>query len=136
MERIVLAHSVPAEDAQIVAGCLLSADLRGVDTHGVVRLPGYLDRLRRWIDQPATHRSRVRRPRLHECLSDYASVGGRHPLLGTSPIAVGTPGGRLCPFVLDMSTAVAARGKIRKALGRGEAISEGYALDAEGRPTT
>jgi LDH2 family malate/lactate/ureidoglycolate dehydrogenase len=35
-----------------------------------------------------------------------------------------------------MSPAVAARGKIRRALKRGEAIPPGYALDAEGRPTT
>jgi LDH2 family malate/lactate/ureidoglycolate dehydrogenase len=31
---------------------------------------------------------------------------------------------------------VAARGKIRRALKRGESIPPGYALDAEGRPTT
>jgi LDH2 family malate/lactate/ureidoglycolate dehydrogenase len=51
-------------------------------------------------------------------------------------LAAGAPGGQLCPFVLDMATAVAARGKIRKALRRGETIPVGYALDAEGRPTT
>jgi LDH2 family malate/lactate/ureidoglycolate dehydrogenase len=62
--------------------------------------------------------------------------GGRRPILGTSPLAVGAPGGKLGPFVLDMSVAVAARGKIRKALRRGERIPEGYALDAEGRATT
>ena len=35
-----------------------------------------------------------------------------------------------------MSPAVAARGKIRRAERRGETIPLGYALDAEGRPTT
>jgi LDH2 family malate/lactate/ureidoglycolate dehydrogenase len=35
-----------------------------------------------------------------------------------------------------MAAAVAARGKIRKALVRGETIPEGYALDSQGRPTT
>jgi LDH2 family malate/lactate/ureidoglycolate dehydrogenase len=35
-----------------------------------------------------------------------------------------------------MAAAVAARGKIRKALRRGETIPEGYALDADGRSTT
>ena len=35
-----------------------------------------------------------------------------------------------------MSPAVAARGKIRRAERRGEKIPLGYALDAEGRPTT
>jgi LDH2 family malate/lactate/ureidoglycolate dehydrogenase len=62
--------------------------------------------------------------------------GGREGLLGTSPFAAGAPGGREGPFVLDMSPAVAARGKIRRAERRGETIPEGYALDAEGRPTT
>jgi LDH2 family malate/lactate/ureidoglycolate dehydrogenase len=35
-----------------------------------------------------------------------------------------------------MSPAVAARGKIRRAARRGEPIPLGYALDAQGRPTT
>ena len=38
--------------------------------------------------------------------------------------------------ILDMSPAVAARGKIRRAERRGETIPLGYALDAQGRPTT
>jgi LDH2 family malate/lactate/ureidoglycolate dehydrogenase len=62
--------------------------------------------------------------------------GGREALLGTSPLAAGAPGGKLGPFLLDMSPAVAARGKIRLAGKRGEKIPLGYALDAQGRPTT
>jgi len=46
------------------------------------------------------------------------------------------PGGQHGPFLLDMSPAVAARGKIRRAERRGESIPLGYALDAQGRPTT
>lgn len=44
---ILMAEEVPADDAAVVAGCLVRADLRGVDTHGIVRVPGYVDRLRR-----------------------------------------------------------------------------------------
>src|ERR1035441_8381703 len=62
--------------------------------------------------------------------------GGRQGLLGTSPIAVAAPGGKEMPFDLDMSPAVAARGKIRRAARRGQPIPLGYALDAQGRPTT
>jgi LDH2 family malate/lactate/ureidoglycolate dehydrogenase len=62
--------------------------------------------------------------------------GAREPLLGTSPLAAGAPGGEAGPFLLDMSPTVAARGKIRRAQRRGETIPEGLALDAEGRPTT
>jgi LDH2 family malate/lactate/ureidoglycolate dehydrogenase len=43
---LLQAHDVPLEDAAIIAGCLVSADLRGVDTHGLCRLPIYLERVR------------------------------------------------------------------------------------------
>ncbi len=36
---------VPPADARIVADCLVGADLRGVDSHGVVRLPVYAKRI-------------------------------------------------------------------------------------------
>jgi LDH2 family malate/lactate/ureidoglycolate dehydrogenase len=197
--RALLArHSVPEEDAEIVADCLVRADLRGVDTHGMMRLPGYLDRLRRGLINArpklepkrvtpvaasldgqdgfgfvvATRAMReaiamaetygigivaVRRSThfgmaasyvLQALEAGYMSLvftnaspamppwGGRVGLLGTSPFAAGAPGGRQGPFVLDMSPAVAARGKIRRAERRGEPIPEGYALDAAGRPTT
>ena len=32
--RLLIAHGLTSEDAAIVAGCLVSADLRGVDTTG------------------------------------------------------------------------------------------------------
>src|SRR5262245_56155865 len=47
--RLLNVHGLPDEDAAIVAGCLVSADLRGVDTHGLMRLPGYLERVRRGL---------------------------------------------------------------------------------------
>jgi LDH2 family malate/lactate/ureidoglycolate dehydrogenase len=62
--------------------------------------------------------------------------GARTALFGTNPFAAGAPAGRHPPFLLDMSPAVAARGKIRRAERRGEMIPLGYALDGEGRPTT
>src|SRR5262249_48306194 len=51
--------------------------------------------------------------------------GGRQAMLGTSPFACGAPGGKLDPYILDLSFAVAARGKIRKAGRRGEQIPLG-----------
>ena len=39
----LLDAGLPEADAAIAARCLVRADLRGVDTHGMVRLPGYLD---------------------------------------------------------------------------------------------
>src|SRR5262249_57702065 len=49
VRALLLAHGVPAPDAATVASCLVSADLRGVDTHGICRLPVYLDRVRRGL---------------------------------------------------------------------------------------
>ena len=35
VRALLAAHNVPAEDAAVIAGCLVSADLRGVDTRGL-----------------------------------------------------------------------------------------------------
>ncbi len=195
---LLAAHGLPAKDAARAAECLVLADLRGVQTHGLLRLPGYLDRIRRGLvdPRPALEPARVtpvaasldgrnglgfvvgtramaeavamarasgigvvsvRRSTHFGMAATYVLQaleagmvsmvftnasramppwGGREPLLGTSPLAVGVPGGRLAPFVLDMSPSIAARGKIRIAEKRGAQIPLGWALDAEGRPTT
>jgi LDH2 family malate/lactate/ureidoglycolate dehydrogenase len=39
--------NVPSEDARKVGDCLVLADLRGVDSHGVIRLPVYAKRIRK-----------------------------------------------------------------------------------------
>ena len=62
--------------------------------------------------------------------------GGRTKFLGTSPFAAGAPTGAGSPFVLDMACSIMARGKLKFAAQRGEAIPEGLALDRHGRPTT
>jgi LDH2 family malate/lactate/ureidoglycolate dehydrogenase len=49
----VLVHSgLRPRDASTVATCLVRANLRGVDTHGIARLPNYLDRLQRNLIEP------------------------------------------------------------------------------------
>lgn len=53
-----------------------------------------------------------------------------------SPFAAGAPTGGDSPFVLDMACSIIARGKLKFAAQRGEAITEGLALDRQGRPTT
>ena len=45
VERVLQAVGVPAEDARIVADCLTTANLSGMDSHGVVRLAHYVRRL-------------------------------------------------------------------------------------------
>ncbi len=198
VRALLAAHKVPADDAATIAACLVSADLRGVDTHGICRLPGYLERVRRGLinvrPQLAPRRVTpvaatldgqdafgfvvgmcaikeaiaiarefglglvsVKRSTHFGMAASYVMPaidagfiafvfsnaspamppwGGKDGLLGTNPFTVGAPGGKLGPFLLDMSPAVAARGKIRRAQRRGENIPLGYALDAQGRPTT
>jgi LDH2 family malate/lactate/ureidoglycolate dehydrogenase len=62
--------------------------------------------------------------------------GTSTPLLGTNPIAVAVPAGVEKPIVLDMSTSLVARGKIRFAALTGKEIPPGWATDADGEPTT
>src|SRR6202162_3419402 len=50
--RLLIAHGLPEEDAGTVARCLVRADLRGVDTHGLQTLPHYLERVRRGLINP------------------------------------------------------------------------------------
>ena len=62
--------------------------------------------------------------------------GSRDKLFGTNPIAIAAPARNHPPFVLDMATSAAARRKFRLALELGEPIPEGWAVDADGVPTT
>jgi LDH2 family malate/lactate/ureidoglycolate dehydrogenase len=191
-------HGVPSDRAALVADSLVLADLRGVDTHGINRLSGYVERIKHNVLHPNPSLSFVMKTPVMALLdaqntfgfiagclaidkgielastfgigvvvvknsnhygmaatyliraikAGYAAFaftnasrsmppwGAKEPLFGTSPFAVGIPGGERGDFILDMSPSVAARGKIRKAERRGESIPEGYALDHEGRPTT
>ena len=191
------AHDVPRPDAERVAECLVNADLRGVSSHGVARIPIYTDRLRRGLVNPrpnlVVERSMtvgarvdadnalgfvsgtramgeavtiarehgvgivfVRRSTHYGMAASYLMQaveaglaayaftnaspampvwGGREPLLGTSPFAFAAPCGDT-PVVLDMALSVVARGKVRRAAAKGEAIPLGWALDADGNPTT
>ena len=62
--------------------------------------------------------------------------GGRRPLLGTNPVAAAFPRRAAPPLLVDLALSEVARGKIMVAVQEGRPIPEGWALDAEGRPTT
>ncbi|MGW9231378.1 Ldh family oxidoreductase [Pseudorhizobium sp. NPDC055634] len=69
----------------------------------------------------------------------YATVaptGGSKPLLGTNPFAFGWPRPDGAPYVFDFATSVAARGELELYRRAGKPLPEGWAVDAEGRPTT
>lgn len=65
-----------------------------------------------------------------------APWGGNRPIFGTNPIAIACPRRADDPIVVDLSLSKVARGKIMVAAQKGEAIPEGWALDAEGNATT
>jgi LDH2 family malate/lactate/ureidoglycolate dehydrogenase len=67
--------------------------------------------------------------------ASMAPWGGADPFFGTNPFSIAAPGGAGNPVVLDMSTTVVARGKIRRAARLKERIPFGWALDASGAPT-
>jgi (2R)-3-sulfolactate dehydrogenase (NADP+) len=65
-----------------------------------------------------------------------APWGGSRAVFGTNPIAFACPLPRGAPIVADLSLSKVARGNILAAKQKGAPIPEGWALDAEGRPTT
>jgi len=64
------------------------------------------------------------------------AAGGRHPLFGTNPVAALFPRRDAVPLLIDLSLSEVARGKLMVAAKEGRPIPLGWALDAEGRPTT
>ena len=65
-----------------------------------------------------------------------APRGGRAAVTGTNPIAAGFPRLDGPPVILDFATTASSRARIRKAATAGDPIPSGWALDAQGRPTT
>jgi len=68
--------------------------------------------------------------------ASIAPAGGTRPLIGTNPFALSVPGPDGPVLTIDQSASVIAKSELLKRVRRGEPIPEGWALDAEGRPTT
>jgi L-2-hydroxycarboxylate dehydrogenase (NAD+) len=69
--------AVPLDDARVCADVLLSADLRGIESHGIGRLKVYTDRLRNGLMSPTTTFDVMR-----DCPT-VATVDGHH---GMGPV--------------------------------------------------
>lgn len=196
--KIFAGTGMSEPDAATIARDLVKANLRGIDSHGVSRIPMYVERLQRGLVNArpqirvqkvagavslvdgdngmgflASHKATEEAVELAKANgiglvgvhrsthfgmgalyalqaieAGYISMiftnsspaipmwGGRTTFLGASPIAAGIPGGKYAPYVMDMAMTVIARGKIRLAAMKGEAIAEGLALDVDGNPTT
>lgn len=66
---------------------------------------------------------------------NIAPWGSSQPFLGTNPIAISAPTHGE-PIILDMAPSVVAMGKVILAAKLGKSIPEGWAITADGRPTT
>lgn len=195
--ELLSAAGVGAAQASVTAGLLVLADAWGESSHGLLRLPHYLRRLRaggcnatasltpvaeyggvvtldghaglgHWQLWEAAGRAAQRAqqygiaavgvansshcgalgayvyPLLEQGLiglvfSTGPAVmppwGGTEKLLSTSPLAAGIPS-RPRPIVVDLATSAVARGKIAALAANGQPLPDGWALAADGSPTT
>ncbi len=65
-----------------------------------------------------------------------APWGATSPLMSTNPMAVGIPRGNGDPILIDISTGVSSEGRVKMLRNRGQAVPDGWLIDAEGRITT
>ncbi len=69
--------------------------------------------------------------------ASIAPPGGKRPVIGTNPFALGVPDGRGgAAMVIDQSASVVAKSEVMMHARAGKPLPEGWALDAEGKPTT
>ncbi len=178
---------------------LVDANLTGHDSHGVIRLPGYVKQLLSGDIQPVGDHKIVRerpaslvvdanrgfgivlarqvmqwavdRAQQHTLgavavhnsshigrLGDFpplaaaqdcigvlmlngganfvAPFGGTGRRLPPNPLAISVPTPSGEPMVLDMTTSMAAGGKVAVYAARGQAVAEGWLVDAEGNSVT
>lgn len=196
--RILKGFSATDDEATLVADCLVRAEMRGIDTHGVHFLKLLSDRVDtrmihiptplkvvkedettaildggNGLGQVAAHRAMkmsiqkaqrfgvgltlIRNTNHIGILAFYTLMaaeegmvgivmsnsapsmspwGGAEPFFGTNPLSIAIPSGSEDPVVLDMSSSVVARGKIRLAQRKKKNIPPGWALDETGLPTT
>lgn len=120
-QEAFIARGVPNPDAAAAADVIVSANLKGIDTHGVVRLPHYVRRL-----ENGTVKARPN-----------VTVESRAPaaFFGTNPIALGFPTSG-APLILDMATTSVPFGKLALAKAEGRPIPAEWGIDAQGHPTT
>lgn len=184
--------------AAIVSDVLVWANLRGVDSHGVVRVPRYVELLTsgqlngqatltvrtetaaalvidadraagpvamtaamaRAVEKArqtgvglalvraTTHTGAIGYYTLRAAEAGMAALavaaspplmayhGARAAGVATSPLSIAVPGGAHGPVVLDMATSVVSLGRLLQAKKTGQPIEPGWALDADGNPTT
>ena len=196
--RIFSALGVTPKDARTVAEDLVTADLEGVASHGVMLLPMYVDRLMQGsvsrrdsgdvvsdrdvaividaghaLGQLTAHQAvalaveRAKRlgaavvavrnafhfgtaGRYARLIADQGCVGivmsntrplmpapgGAEAMVGNNPLAIALPTSGNHPVDVDMALSATAMGKLRLAASAGQSIPSGWAVNAQGQPTT
>lgn len=197
VEELLRRCRVPADLAEVQAAVLVEAELRGVISHGILRVARILRRIENGVTSPtATGRHFWRAPgfldvdgerglgpvvatkaidavadRAREIGVAVAAIsnsnhvgmlawyaervasrgqtligfstsealvhpwGGGTAMIGTNPITIGIPT-ETGPFVMDTATSIVSMGKIHDYANRGQAIPEGWGVDASGVPST
>ena len=196
--KVLESCNLPPGDARCVADGLIWADLRGIESHGMIRIPQYVARLDRGVVNP-TPKMRVVKdlPGAMVIDADYAhgqlalsfgmekaiekarTAGAAWVIVGqsthsgavgmysrmaaeagmigihmgtsqpnmayhgaraggvsTSPIAISVPRGDGRIMSLDMASAIAGIGRLMSHKATNTPLGEGWALDADGNPTT
>ena len=65
-----------------------------------------------------------------------APIGGKERKFGTNPLSMVIPTGDNKPIIIDMATSKVAKSRFLQAKREGVPLGEGWALDADGNPTT
>ena len=68
--------------------------------------------------------------------ASIAASGGRKPVVGTNPFSLAVPGQAEPALLIDQSASTIAKSEVMKHAREGKPIPEGWALDADGNPTT
>jgi len=71
--------------------------------------------------------------RLGRQIAPYGGIDGK---LSTNPIAFAAPRRDAAPILVDMTTSVAAEGKVRVAANQGKSLPKGWIIDHNGHPST
>lgn len=185
-------------DAHLLADSLVFADLGGIHSHGVLRVPEYAKKLtvdgvdprgcpqvvremgaclvvdgKNSMGQIGCHfamQQAIEKARVHgmgavavrgsnhcgamayfamqalphdmigwattNALPTMAPWGGTERIVGINPLAVAVPAGAEYPLVFDAAFSGSSHGKIRIHHQKNLPLPEGWALDADGQPTT
>lgn len=194
---VLLRAGVSKPNTEILVRSLVEAELRGIPSHGLLRLPRVVERIRNKVADGTTtgrhtwttaahlsvdgergigpvvahHALAAISERARSTGVALASIadnnhigmlalyaediaragqvligfttsealvhpwGGRKAMVGTNPVTIGVPA-QPHPFVMDMATGLVSMGKIHDHAHRGAPLPEGWALDADGNPTS